>query len=88
MAIDTEKQILLDYQRAYYACTLFPSVEKARNIYLETRESLKNITDPVIAELVRRMFEPTADTEAETELYRLSWQYGDNTMMNGNEDAH
>ena len=86
MITDTEKQLLLDFQRARYAYTLF-SVDKARAVYLEARENLKKITDPEIAKLVRQIFDESASAilDAEAELYLSSWKYGDNTMMNGNE---
>jgi hypothetical protein len=57
MVTDAEKQILLDFQRAKYAFNAFPEVDKARATYIEETENLKKITDPVIAELVRRMFQ-------------------------------
>jgi hypothetical protein len=57
MISDVEKQLLLDFQRAYYAYRVFPEVDKARTEYFEKKENLKKTTDPVIAELVRRMFQ-------------------------------
>ncbi len=55
MVTDAEKQILLDFQGAKYAFDAFPEVDKARSVYEEAKENLKKVTDPVIAELVRRM---------------------------------
>jgi hypothetical protein len=55
MISNVEKQLLLDFQRAYYAFGVFPEVDKARTEYLEKKGNLKKITDPVIAKLVRRM---------------------------------
>jgi hypothetical protein len=52
---DVEKQILLDFQRAHYAFSIFPEVAKVRTAYFEAKESLKKITAPVVAELARRM---------------------------------
>ncbi len=52
---DTEKEILLDFQRAHFAYALFPEVDKARKAYQGAKENLRKISDPVIAELVRRM---------------------------------
>jgi hypothetical protein len=95
---DTEKEILLDFQRARFAFDAFP-VEAARNAYNEAKENLKKISDPAIAELVRRMSQEwtkdiTPDScstnveraediiSAENELYEMTWQYGDNTIPN------
>lgn len=57
MISDTEKKLLLDFQRAYYAFKAFPDVDKARTNYFGKKESLKKITDPKVAELVRRMLQ-------------------------------
>jgi len=98
MVTDTEKKLLLDYQRARFAFNAFP-VEAARNAYNGAKENLKKISEPVIAELVRRMSQewtkditPTSCSMnvergedimlAEKELYELTWQFGDNTIPN------
>ncbi len=98
MVTDTEKKLLLDYQRARFAFDAFP-VEAARNAYQGAKENLKKISEPVIAELVRRMFQEwlkdvTPDScstnveraediiMSENELYEMTWQYGDNTIPN------
>jgi len=55
MITNTEKQLLLDFQRARFALDAFSEVDKARSVYEQAKENLKKITDPVAAELVRRM---------------------------------
>ena len=55
MVSNVEKQILLDFQRAHYAFSIFPEADKARTAYFEAKESLKKIAAPMVAELVRRM---------------------------------
>ncbi len=94
MVTDSEKEILLAFQRASFAFNAF-NVEAARTAYLEAKENLKKISEPVIAELVRRMSQEwlkdvTPDScslnvehaediiFAENKLYDLTWQYGDN----------
>ena len=52
---ENDRKLLLEYQRARYAFDAFPEVEKARGVYEQAKENLKQIKEPTIAELVRRL---------------------------------
>jgi hypothetical protein len=52
---DIDRAILLDFQRAHFAFTEYPGVAAAA--YYQARRDLKLIREPVIKELVRRMFQ-------------------------------
>lgn len=52
---ETEKNILLDFQRARFAYYAFMSVQKANDVYLQARKDLSLIREPSIAALVRKM---------------------------------
>jgi hypothetical protein len=101
---ENDRRVLLEFQRAKFAFNAFPEVDKARTTYVEEKENLKTITDPAIAELVRRvsqewLYDETYEdgrcvarginreraddiSDAEKELYELSFQFGDNTIPN------
>ena len=51
---ENDRKLLLDFQRASFAFSVF-NCEAARTAYLEANENLKQIKEPAIAELVRRM---------------------------------
>jgi hypothetical protein len=52
---DTDKNLLLDFQRAKFAYNAFSTLDEVRSAYEKAVEALKQIKEPAIAELVRRM---------------------------------
>jgi|SRR6266446_5353188 len=95
MITDSEKEFLLNFQRASFALNVF-NIEAVRTAYHEAKENLRQIKEPVVAELVRRMSQEwlkdvTPDScstnvergedimLAEKELYEMTFQFGDNT---------